>query len=116
MDLICEAKMLCFVKCTFSYIQLQAKNAFLYRRELHYALDVWARHTLLTFTETYDDKTADIQVIMIVACVIWCGCGCQPQSTPSLCFVIVIILKLYMIALHIPGVFLLKVSRGRLSF
>ena len=32
------------------------------RRELHYALDVWARHTLLTFTETYDDETADIQV------------------------------------------------------
>jgi len=32
------------------------------RRELTYALNVWARHTLLTFTETYEDDTADIQV------------------------------------------------------
>ena len=32
------------------------------RRELTYALDVWARHTLLTFTETYEDDKADIQV------------------------------------------------------
>jgi len=32
------------------------------RRELTYALDVWARHTLLTFTETYEDEKADIQV------------------------------------------------------
>ena len=57
-----------YVHC--SYIHLQAKNASLYRRELHYALDVWARHTLLTFTESYDDKTADIQVKIMVACVI----------------------------------------------
>ena len=32
------------------------------RRELTCALDVWARHTLLTFTETYEDDKADIQV------------------------------------------------------
>ena len=32
------------------------------RRELTYALSVWARHTLLTFTETYEDDKADIQV------------------------------------------------------
>ena len=32
------------------------------RRELTYALNVWERHTLLSFTETYDDEHADIQV------------------------------------------------------
>jgi len=33
------------------------------RRELAFALNVWAQHTLLTFTETHqDDTTADIQV------------------------------------------------------
>ena len=32
------------------------------RRELHYALEVWSRHTQLTFTETYDDVGADIQI------------------------------------------------------
>lgn len=33
------------------------------RRELTYALSVWAHHTLLTFTETHqDDSSADIQV------------------------------------------------------
>ena len=32
------------------------------RRELTYALDVWARHTHLSFTETYEDDTADIVV------------------------------------------------------
>ena len=32
------------------------------RRELTYALQVWAQHTLLTFTETRDDEGADIQV------------------------------------------------------
>ena len=32
------------------------------RRELHYALEVWSRHTLLTFQESYDDKHADIQI------------------------------------------------------
>ena len=32
------------------------------RRELSNALAVWARHTLLTFTETFDDPAADIQV------------------------------------------------------
>ena len=32
------------------------------RRELTYALDVWARHTHLSFTETYEDETADIVV------------------------------------------------------
>ena len=32
------------------------------RRELTYALEVWARHTHLSFTETYEDDTADIVV------------------------------------------------------
>ena len=32
------------------------------RREITFALSVWARHTLLTFTETYDDSKADIQI------------------------------------------------------
>jgi len=32
------------------------------RRELTYALRVWSRHTQLTFTETYDDENADIQI------------------------------------------------------
>ena len=32
------------------------------RRELTYALNVWAHHTLLTFTETHEDDKADIQV------------------------------------------------------
>ena len=34
----------------------------LIRRELTYALNVWSRHTQLTFTETYDDEHADIQI------------------------------------------------------
>jgi len=32
------------------------------RRELTHALNVWAHHTLLTFTETHEDDKADIQV------------------------------------------------------
>jgi len=32
------------------------------RRELSYALDVWARHTQLTFTEVHHEAPADIQV------------------------------------------------------
>ena len=36
------------------------------RRELTYALNVWARHTRLTFTETYDDELADIQVVFFI--------------------------------------------------
>ena len=39
------------------------------RRELTYALNVWARHTRLTFTETYDDELADIQVVFFITCL-----------------------------------------------
>lgn len=49
---------------TWSILRLprSGPSSYVIRKELAHALSIWARHTQLTFTETYQDSRADIQV------------------------------------------------------